>query len=110
MKLPILENYNHKTDNHLNDLDFQDRDQTLFEFYIEFIQQFANDPEVSQDMLEIDEGLFDRIEEYGTEVMGYGTGGMDVDAITKALNYLLKAGKIVLDVNETATKLYIRQP
>ena len=39
------------------------------ELYIEMIEQFLNDPDTPQNALELDNGLADRIYDYGEEVM-----------------------------------------
>ena len=59
-KLPIVESYTLKEN-------VNRYDNT--ELYIEMIEQFVNDPDTPQDALELDNGLADRIYDYGEEVM-----------------------------------------
>ena len=59
-KLPIVKSYTLKEN--VNRYD----NTTL---YIEMIEQFVNDPETPQDALELDNGLANRIYDYGEEVM-----------------------------------------
>lgn len=60
-KLPIVESYTLKTSKDNLYLRYRD--------YIEMIEQFVNDPDTPQDALELDNGLADRIYDYGEEVM-----------------------------------------
>jgi hypothetical protein len=59
-KLPIVESYTLKEN-------VNRYDNT--KLYIEMIEQFVNDPDTPQDALELDNGLADRIYDYGEEVM-----------------------------------------
>jgi hypothetical protein len=59
-KLPIVESYTLKEN-------VNRYDNT--KLYIEMIEQFVNDPDTPQDALELDNGLADRIYDYGEEAM-----------------------------------------
>ena len=59
-KLPIVKSYTLKEN-------VNRYDNT--KLYIEMIKQFVNDPDTPQDALELDNGLADRIYDYGEEVM-----------------------------------------
>lgn len=59
-KLPIVKSYTLKEN-------VNRYDNT--ELYIEMIEQFLNDPETPQNALKLDNGLADRIYDYGEEVM-----------------------------------------
>lgn len=73
-KLPIVKSYTLKENVNRYDKSntvpaFSYSSNKNIKLYIEMIEQFVNDPDIPQDALEVDNGLADRIYDYGEEVM-----------------------------------------